>query len=102
MLHKADEFLCSHTFQLVSHKDSDKSLWKWLLLADKCSLQVSMKAIARRLPHNDLQGCKDVQNMEELSPAALKRLVAACAKRASYWKAEAADIDGFIECLASP
>lgn len=83
VLHKVDQHLSHNAKQLEADTQSERSFWKWLLLADKCGLQDSLAYLAARAASVDLSGCENASNFSELSPAALKLLVKGCARQAS-------------------
>lgn len=79
LLHKVDDYLSSNSDKLVADRNSDRSVWKWLLEADKAGLQKSLDALTARAAAVDSAGCKSMSSFDGLSQLALKKLIVSCA-----------------------
>jgi hypothetical protein len=81
VLHKAEQYLISSISELDAEPTSEKSVWKWLNLADKAGLQECLAVLATRAAAIDRAGCAQLEGLQGLSPPALKQLVVACAQQ---------------------
>lgn len=92
VLHKVDLYLRDHANDLTASEaiprgtavavantgdEAPESVWKWLQLADRSGLTVCLAALADRAAQVDWQACSKDENLQGLSPAAMRQLVKA-------------------------
>jgi hypothetical protein len=76
VLQKADAFITANAISLLKDPESPKSIWKWFILADKCCLQDSLPVLAKRAVLLGRAACSNADNLQALSAAGLRELVA--------------------------
>jgi hypothetical protein len=82
VLHKAEQYLLDRSSELDADPKSEKSAWKWLMLADKSGLQDCLSVLAAKAAEVDCQGCAAMERLDGLSAPVLKQLLVVCAGQA--------------------